>query len=251
MPGYRRKRYKRRSRRQFTGRKRFGIRRFPYAKTIYRGTNRMELKFRDNVFTEATLPVAGMAFLLNGINEGVKADQRIGQSVTVKSISIRIDLDAVAATVAVVNYVADIIWDKQPNGTLATMGQIYDFDDNLSHRNLDQRSRFRTIATTGTFKLGSFDDNNLQEGVSWQWYVQMNAMSSFSGTDASIGSISSGSLLLTIRNSNGVAGAGHMLEMRTRLRYNEGEIIGGFNANTFGTAKMMGGQSVLGGYKRG
>lgn len=109
--------------------------------------------------------------LLNNITQGADATQRIGRKIQIKSIRVRVSVrinDDVTTAVPVTNNVLTqydtvtstygtpmsvrlvLVWDKQPNGSQAGSGQVFEsmngFNGSDSMMNLDNRDRFVILA---------------------------------------------------------------------------------------------------------
>lgn len=238
-----------RGRRKYRRRNKFGIRRFPYKPMIRRGLNRMELKFEDKIIASPQVPSSGILILMNGLDEGISANERIGQAVCNKAIMIKMAMTPVQASTTTTVYSVDIIWDRQPNGALPLITEVWLTVEPFGFRNLQNRQRFKTLYSSGPFVLGEANSNNQADSVAWNVFIKCQAETTYSGITDLIGSISTGSILLSIRTDAALLTT-HKFDAISRIRYNDGQAGGQANIS-FKNAKVVGGGSVLGGYKRG
>lgn len=236
-------RKRRRYRRRYTS----GIRRFPYTPMLYRGTNRMELKFNDNVFGDQQVPPGGRIELLNGIPEGISANQRIGNSVVVKTLQVKMSLGPIAGATFTRVYSVDIIWDRQPNGSTPLITSIFISDNPSSFRQLVNKQRYKNLYSSGPFILGESGSQNQPDAVAWNIFLNMNAGVNFSGLGGTVASMTTGALWLVVR-TDAIALDAASFDAQSRIRYNDGQL--GPQQAHFGRVKVKGGGPVLGGYKR-
>ncbi len=205
----------------------------------------MEKKFKDNVFSKELDGTNGDIFLLNGIDQGSSASQRIGEVLTIDQIIVPIIMESEIQTPVTVSglYSIEIVWDDQPNGTLPSFPELYNTGkDPLSLRNLGRRDRFHTLYTSGPILLGNEGDANTPDSIAWKITIpKVSLKATYTASGDTIASIGTGSLLLVVRN-DGVAGR-KMTTFRShpRIRYHDGK--GG--ETFYGFPKTIGGQHIL------
>lgn len=115
------------------------------------GPGRPEQKFLDTIITTTDIPLAGKiykdSFCLVGIGTG--ESQRIGRKLTLKKISMHVELKLPSATAAaetcdVVRLI--LIHDKQANGAVITaVTDVLESAGYLSFRNLANSKRFHIL----------------------------------------------------------------------------------------------------------
>jgi len=107
---------------------------------------RGELKYVDTNFT-STFNATGSLFLVNGLQPGTGASQRIGKKCTMKSIQLRMCIGAGIAGANVFRGMCRVmfIYDKQTNATAPTVAQILEATTADSPMNMDNRDRFTVL----------------------------------------------------------------------------------------------------------
>jgi len=215
----------------------------PYAKTPFKITNPItrgstnqqairtggwanptkggELKFCDNaVSTALVLGVAtfSTAQLLITIAQGADASNRIGRKVTVKSLLMRwgIKLGVTSTQGCCVRIL--VVYDKQANATAPAITDVLLLDEFYSPNNLSNRDRFVTIFDHITPPISSGGDASVNDVL----YKRLNLETIYNtGTDAAIGSISSGSIYLFVAQNGAMLTANGNINARCRLRYTD------------------------------
>lgn len=138
---------------------------------------------------------------------------RIGRKVTIKTIQVRGNvyleqaLTMASGTTPQITAKVMLIWDAQPNGTIATVSDIWQVAGTPhSYLNLDNRDRFRVLRSE-VFTMDAMLISSVatQSVAAWnrtqhnfEWYVKnLNLEVIFNGTNGgTIGDISSGALIL-------------------------------------------------------
>jgi len=180
-----------------------------------------ELKFCDNGIN-ANIPFAVATFstgqLLTTILQGADASNRIGRKITIKSLLLRygIRLGATSGFGTAVRTL--VVYDKQANATAPVITDILLFDEFHAPNNLSNRDRFVTI----------FDSISKQIAVGGNaaecdvLYKRLNLETIYNtGTDAAIGSISSGSIYLFFAQQGSMTTANGTYNGRCRIRYTD------------------------------
>ncbi len=206
----------------------------------------MEKKFVDGVIGAVILdPLAGDRFAINLTANGSGASERIGEVVTIKSMVIPLIIEnAGIAADGTFMYIVDIIWDRQPNGALATLPEMFNSGkDTLSLRNMGRRNRFHCLYTSGPFSLGSGTDVNTPDGVAWKITISgCNLVTIYTAATATFGAIGTGTLLIVIRNDGGGGDNMHSFRCHPRVRYIDGK---GPAKENFGKVSITGGRNIL------
>lgn len=117
-----------------------------------------EWKYLD-VALAGTVDAAGATYLLNGLSLGNSATTRIGQSITIKSIEIRLYTFATVATGTAQAHRVAVIQDKQTNGAQALSTAFWTSASTTALRNLGNRKRFKTL-TDITYTIAASPQDN-------------------------------------------------------------------------------------------
>ena len=189
---------------------------------------RAELKFVDVTANNVAVTTTWQGVLINGIAQGADFNQRIGRKSQMKSILFNGNFFPTASTANAYQGIymrTVIVYDTQPNsGTFPTGTDIFASNDPNSPLNLNNRDRFQVLIDVRK-QLGSFQTDATPKLVAgspsnayWNKYKKCNKETVFSGTAATIGSISTGSLyLFFIGDFNGVS----MIDYYTRVRFTD------------------------------
>jgi len=181
-----------------------------------------ELKFVD-VTNQSNVPHTTGTFsgatLLNGIATGTNASTRIGRKVTIKSLLIRWSIRLSASTTGGSPVRILVVYDRQTNAAGAAITDVLKADEFHEPNNLSNRDRFITIFDHITEAV-SVENVYSVSGV---LYKSLNLEQNFNaGTDASIGSISSGSILLYVAGvPSAFGGANLACQYASRVRYTD------------------------------
>ena len=150
MPGRRRKRYSRRSR--TGGRKRY--KRSGYNRTgvgAIKFSRRGEVKYFDYDIGSMNTPTTANTFAIGGypltIPIGTGPSERIGRRIFIHSIHFKMRMEATGSASADqdINTVWCFCLDKQSNGSLPAVLDVYKTNDMDGMRNLDNVNRFATV----------------------------------------------------------------------------------------------------------
>jgi hypothetical protein len=197
----------------------------PAVRSYLRGP---ELKFLDSTATNVAVTTTWQGLLINGIAQGSDFNQRIGRKSTMKSILFNGNFFPTASTANAYQGIymrTVIIYDTQPNsGTFPTGTDIFVSNDPNSPLNLNNRDRFQVLLDVRK-QLGSFQTDATPKLVAgspsnayWNKYRKCNKETIFSGTAATLASISTGSMyLFFIGDFNSVS----MIDYYTRIRFTD------------------------------
>ena len=200
-------------------------------------TMKLELKSVDNpgnstLFKTSGVPPTGL--LLNGVAQGAAMYQRVGNKIQMKGLQIRGNLlNAATCVEGCLRMV--IVYDRQPNGALATWNTVFQMRDSAGTTssntfamiNVDQRERFVILrdkfwhAPSVTY-TGGVQTNGPSYPTDSEWdvdeYIKLKGLKcTFQGDTSGIASISTGSILmfLCVNGTND----SYSLSWNTRLRY--------------------------------
>lgn len=179
--------------------------------------------------------------LLNGIAVGDSQSQRIGRQVTITSVMLEGAFLPLQLLVEAQRVRVLLVWDASPNGVGATADQILTLttpvavNNSYQFMNLNFRNRFSVLAEE-TFTIGFIknqantigaDTINYKYSISpvtanVSRFVKMNHRTTFSGNDATVGSIATGALYLLVVGGNNVS-SDHFISFcsNVRVRYTD------------------------------
>lgn len=151
---------------------------------------------------------AGVIALLNGVDDGIVAQGRIGRRITMRSITWRFQMTLAPTTTGSSVIRNLIVYDRQPNATTPTVNQIVTVDTVYSLMNLSYSRRF-SIISDKSFVIGTSGPQAIDD----HGYAKLNLETEFN--DASTNTITSivtgavwlvqwqdGNLLVATPNSN-------------------------------------------------
>ncbi len=184
-----------------------------------------EVKYVDSDFGGFRIQPTGTAvtLLVNGIAEGVARNQRIGERVSLKMLELRLNFFKDAAQPESSEQLRFlVIWDRQPNGGLATVGNIFEnigtansVANMLSPFDINNSKRFQ-ILLDRTFTLNDGD----MTGKSVHWRVPLRHKTpQYNGAGATIAQVNTGSLLMLPLGAESVVGTEALLNGQVRLTF--------------------------------
>lgn len=170
---------------------------------------RAELKFVDTTSQNVALTTTWAGVLVNGIAQGSDFNQRIGRKSTMKSVLFNGNCfnisgaSLVSINGAYCRFV--IIYDTQPNsGTIPTGTDIFVANDPNTALNLNNRDRFQVLmdvrkqVSAFTFSAATALTAGNPANSYWKKFKKCNKETVFSGTAATLGSISTGAIYLFV-----------------------------------------------------
>jgi len=189
---------------------------------VYNGRRRDELKFVDTTIATTPFTLVGSIVLLNGVTQGTDFNQRIGRSVSMKSLLFRFTVEKATgansdgATARII-----LFYDAQTNGAAPAVTDVLATASHLSPMNLNNRDRFKILAdsyleteafvnTAGVISAGSYCERTKTI------YKKMTMECQFSGTTNAVGSIATGGIFALFISSE-LNGTGYSVYSRTRF----------------------------------
>ena len=114
------------------------------------GVENIELKSRTGTGLIVNLNNGGQIIHIGGIAQGTDIDERIGRTIVTKKIYMHLTVSQQATTVKQF-YRFFILYDRQPNGSIATMDSILDLSSfsALNFKEIDSRERYKTLWDSG------------------------------------------------------------------------------------------------------
>lgn len=176
----------------------------------------------------------GDIYLLNGIDAGTQAYQRVGRKVRYLSLRVKGVANLEGVTRANVLRMI-VVWDKQPNGALPTYSQIFGNTDAVgittqtlnSQILYDQMDRFK-ILRDKTMPMNIASNATATElyayWVEWDEYINLKGLESVynDGNAGTIADINSGAIYLIFRAAIYDATNSHVdVNCVARLRYTD------------------------------
>ena len=184
---------------------------------------RGELKYVDVPDTLTTFTDGGLGFLLNGLAPGTGASQRIGKKVTLKSIQLRASIGASIAGASPFQGMCRvfILYDKQTNASLPTIGNILETVHGTSPMNMDNRERFVVLYD----RQIALDQNGGNVSSQIKMYKRLNLTTVFNnGAAGTVADINSGSILIVFISeqvNNTPATNSPVVRWYSRIRYED------------------------------
>lgn len=129
--------------------------------------------------TPSGVTSVGIINIINNIPQGVNNSQRIGISVSTKSVAYRYEVDINTAATTPNNGRCILLWDRQPNAAAPTVLDVLNAGTYLSYMNLAAKDRF-TVLRNDMWSLNPQGNTT----VFFQGYVRINMQTTFAGTSS-------------------------------------------------------------------
>jgi len=200
-------------------------------------TNVLELKEVYPNAGAAALSTSGLVTYMSAIGQGSDINQRIGRAINYHSVVIDVAINPNALNVSsAANGFWAIVFDRQPNGALATFGDIFDLANGLgdpafTHRNTIKYADRFIVLTRKDFCVGiQYATDN---GYQCREYIHLasrlrgeDVKSKYQGTSAAITDAATGALLFVSCLSNQATfnGGGSnppLITWNSKLRYTD------------------------------
>jgi len=160
----------------------------------------------------------GAAILLNNIQPGSSASQRIGRKVTLKSVLFRYSINLGAGSTGGSPIRILIVYDRQSNAAAPAITDVLLSDDFTSQNNLSNRDRFITIFDHITQPVSVNNDY----AVAGVLYKSINMEMVFNAVaGGGIGDITSGSIYAFYAQAGNIGTANANVVARCRVRYQD------------------------------
>lgn len=170
-----------------------------------------------DIFTTFAPPLASAfsAFQhLNPCAQGTASSERVGRKILMKSVQWRGIFHTSNSEPASQHRVV-VIYDKQPNGALPSVSDVFSGGTFVSPMNLVYADRFVVVHDEITDSSQSSALN-----ISDKRFTKVNLEALYSGTGGTISANTSGSLLMSVSNNAGtITGTVTAVDMYTRVRY--------------------------------
>lgn len=156
----------------------------------------------------------GTVVCLNQMVTGTGVQQFTGNQVSIKQCSYRYELDLPATGAVPTSGRVLLIWDKQPNGTVAAFTDIFQQASYLAFGNVNSRERF-VILRNDQFSLSPQGDQTLF----FEQFVNINMLTTFVNGQSTAGVPLTGALLLAYIGDQSTAGTRPTIAGWFRVRY--------------------------------
>lgn len=186
--------------------------------TVFQTRSSPEWKNVDTVLTDFALVTPASTFtagqLLSGIAAGTGNQTRIGRKVTFRSFQVRFHMGnqagtGVGATGSPMRML--VVYDKQPNGALALIGDVLTANDFAGLFNLNNADRF-VIIHDHVYQIDS------STPTTGQFYRKIALDAIYPTGAAGIADINSGSIVMFLCNTGVTA---PVINLQARLRYTD------------------------------
>lgn len=158
------------------------------------------------------IPNTGDVVCVNAVPSGTGVGGFTGNQVSVKSVAYRVELDLGATPLPTSGRVL-LVYDKQPNGTLATWTDIFSTAQYLSFGNVNTRERF-VVLRNDQFSLSPQGDQTLF----FERYVKVNMTTTYvSGTPGTVPQ--TGAILLAYISDQATGANQPRISANIRVRY--------------------------------
>lgn len=185
------------------------VARFPY---------KTEFKYIDTNIALAS-DTTGAILLLNGSAEGVGPSQHVGRRTVIRSIELKCTNLVTAGTGTDQRQRTVLVYDSQPNGVALTIAEVLNTVNTNAFRNMDYRMRFK-ILMDKTVNLNASGESGSAEA--WKFYQRVYLPVNYDATaDATIASISTGSLYIFTIGTNVAGNTAGTLGGEARIRYTD------------------------------
>ncbi len=164
--------------------------------------------------------------VLNAMAAGTTSDTRIGDTIVMTNIMLKVCVKAVATTLSQC-YRLMLIYDKQANKALPSLDDLFEGvapHTLLNFMELDSRKRFVTVWNSGLFEVGGQQSDNQNRVI--EVYINCKAETVYVGSSAGISSIVTGSLILVQIAERTASVDAFNGEYHTRIRFTDGQYGG-------------------------
>jgi len=179
-----------------------------------------ELKFND-ILCNAVMNLNdtfSTPILLNGLQSGSDATNRIGRKVNIKSLLLRFNFGMASTSIGGAPCRILVVYDKQANATAPLITDILLVNGFSSQNNLSNRDRFVTIFDHITQPIAATNNYCVADVL----FKRVNLETIFNaGNAGTIGDISSGSVYIFVAQCGTIGTTAPVLLARSRIRYTD------------------------------
>lgn len=182
-----------------------------------------ELKYLDTLVSAAAAPAASswsLGTLLNGMLRGDDVNNRDGRQIVVKALVFRWVMMLQAGSASGATGRILVVYDRQPNGTAASITDIMAQNSMLSSLNIDNNKRFVVLADVITPNITAGAGG--QYSCSGKVYRKLNLVTNYgTGDTGTISDILGGSIYCYVSQDGGITGSGPAFTIRARIRFED------------------------------
>jgi hypothetical protein len=192
---------------------------------VARAVGSTELKYSSALGLTYAGDTTGQIALMNGVTQGDDFTNREGRKFTVKAIQVQGKVASGPSTVLPTRTKVLVILDKQANGALPTMTDIFQSSSSNSFMNMNNVGRFKVLASK-SFVTGGFDTTATQtysgspQVHDCSFYIKCDIDTINMGTTNGIASISTNSILFVVIGDN-AAGDGAVWTGGFQIRFQD------------------------------
>lgn len=183
--------------------------------------SRAEWKYLDQALS-STMNTTTTMTLLNGLQQGTGASQRVGQTVTLRSLEIRgyCAADTQAVNGQIVRWL--VVLDRQANGAVpAAATDILSTNNVVGMRALTNRKRFKIILDQ-TYQLGPFLGDDSQSHFHHYLKFRRPVKEEFNvGNAGNVADIATNSMYLLVLGTEAPGNTDALYAMDVRLRFTD------------------------------
>jgi len=180
-----------------------------------------EWKYIDSALS-STMNTTTTMTLLNGLQAGTGATQRVGQTISIRSLEIRgyCAVDVAAANGQVVRYI--VVLDRQTNGAAPVAAtDILSTNNVVGLRALTNRKRFK-ILLDKTYQLGPFTGDESQAIYHHYLKFRRPIKEEFNaGNAGTVADIATNSMYLVVLGTEAPGNTDALYAMDVRIRYTD------------------------------
>jgi len=187
-----------------------------------RSFGRGEWKYIETDAMNLTADTTPVLTLVNGVTMGTSAANRVGQSITMRSLQLRLVNAATPATGTDQIHRLLLVLDRQANGTAPTLPDIlYPGGTLFTMRNLDNRKRFKILWDKTIVLDASGEPGTIRFTKMYLKFRRPVTVDFNGGNAGSIGDITSNSLYLCLLGSNAPGNTAGICQGNVRVRFTD------------------------------
>lgn len=182
-----------------------------------------ELKNNDVNFAAQALqlsPTFTLPFLVNGVVQGVTGGQRIGRKVNFKSMQYRLSITngtGIAATPSVTQVRVLVLYDRQTNGALPALTEIFSPTATFDALIALQESKRWVILSDKTYQ----NDSTAGSVLSIKCFEKMAMETQYNGAGGVVVDVAYGGIYILIAHNGGAFTTAPTVDGNFRLRFTD------------------------------
>lgn len=192
---------------------------------------RPELKYFDISSSDAFISASTIKAICT-VGQGTAANQRVGRKIRVKSVAVQAWLEAVESSANTPEnklLTVDLILDKQPNGALASVTNVFVGQDIMDFPLIEYSQRFKILKRkyirgpqpSFVWDTAAGATSNAGYNLPFVMYKKVNIPVEFGGTGATIADVVTNAFLFSVRQVNGSDQPAFTLHWKARCRFTD------------------------------